>query len=142
MRFVDTSVFIRYITGDNPEMQAASAELFAQAARGEVLLKTSETVIGEIVFVLSSARTYNLGRETVGRAINAIISMDWLMIPDRQKYIRAADIYSKQNIDFSDALIVATMEQEEMTVLYSYDRHFDRLKSVTRLEPPAPVDEQ
>lgn len=140
MRFVDTNIFIRYITGDNPEMQAASAELFAQAARGEILLTTSETVIGEIVFVLSSARTYNLGRETVGTAIHTIVSMDWLMIQDRQKYIRAADIYSSQNIDFSDALIVATMEQEEITVLYSYDKHFDRLKSVTRIEPPRLAD--
>lgn len=39
------------------------------------------------------------------------------------------------NLDFGDAMLVATVERRGDRDLYSYDRDFDRITSVDRLEP-------
>jgi uncharacterized protein len=54
MRFVDTNIFIRYLTKDNPRKAEACFALFHRAKQGEEALTTSETVIGDVVYVLSA----------------------------------------------------------------------------------------
>ncbi len=39
------------------------------------------------------------------------------------------------NLDFGDAMIAASMEQARTQALYSYDRDFDKLPGLVRLEP-------
>jgi predicted nucleic acid-binding protein len=47
--FVDTNVFLRFLTNDVPEQAAAVEGLFRRAAAGEVRLVTNTTVVAEIV---------------------------------------------------------------------------------------------
>ena len=61
--------------------------------------------------------------------------MPGLKLPQRKVYLRALDLYATYSIDFEDALIVAQMERQGITALYSYDRDFERVPGVTRLEP-------
>ncbi len=56
MVFIDTNIFIRFLTKDDPVKAAACYRLFEQAQRQEIELVTSEAVIAEVVFVLSSKR--------------------------------------------------------------------------------------
>ena len=60
---------------------------------------------------------------------------------ERQRYVwgilwectQAADAYT--NLDFGDAFILASMDADGSTILYSYDRGFDRVSGITRIEP-------
>jgi predicted nucleic acid-binding protein len=54
MQFVDTNVFLRLLTGDDPAKAARCRQLFARAVAGRVHLRTSELVIAEIVWTLLS----------------------------------------------------------------------------------------
>ncbi len=54
MEFVDTNIFIRYLTKDDPREAQACFELFQKAQRRGVQLTTSEAIIAEVVYVLSS----------------------------------------------------------------------------------------
>ncbi len=65
MQFVDTNVFIRYLTKDDPDKAQACFELFRQAQANEVVLTTTEAVITEVVYVLSSKKTYGLARTDI-----------------------------------------------------------------------------
>lgn len=47
--FVDTNVFLRFLTNDVPEQAAAVEALFRRAAAGEVRLVTNTMVVAEIV---------------------------------------------------------------------------------------------
>ena len=47
----------------------------------------------------------------------------------------ALQIYASSKLDFGDAMIAASMRLDGLATLYSYDRDFDRLADVTRLEP-------
>jgi len=135
MRFVDASIFIRHLTGDDPEKARACFELFRQAQRREITLTTSESVIAEVVYVLSSKQLYNLPREEIRNLLYPLLSLPGLKLNHRRMYLRALDLYAAYPLDFEDALTVAHMERQKVGELYSYDREFDQVAEISRLEP-------
>jgi len=134
-QFVDTNIFLRYLTRDDPQKAEACFRLLEKAKKSEVTLTTSESVIAEIVFVLSSPRVYRLSRTEVRARLYPILALEGLKIQDRRKYYRALDLYADHAIDFEDALTVAEMERSGIEDLYSYDTDFDVFENVIRLEP-------
>lgn len=134
-QFVDTNIFIRYLTRDDPQKAEACLRLFEQAKASEVILTTSESVLAEVVFVLGSPRGYRLSRTDVRARLYPLVALEGLKIADRRKYFRALDLYATHNVDFEDALTVAHMEHNNLDELYSYDRDFDRVGEVKRIEP-------
>ena len=135
MHFIDTNIFIRYLTKDDPDKAQACFELFKQAATNQITLTTIEAVITEVVYVLSSKRTYNLARDEIRARLYPLLSVQGLQLPQRKTYLRALDLYTVHQIDFEDALIVARMEQQKVNDLYSYDQGFDKISGITRHEP-------
>ena len=135
MQFVDANIFLRYLTRDDPEKAQACLLLFQQAERGEVTLFTTETIIAEIVYVLSSSRLYNLSRQDVRNRLTPLLTLPGLRMPKRKVALRALELYESHNVDFEDALAVAHMEQLGIEAIISYDRDFDRFPQVTREEP-------
>lgn len=49
--------------------------------------------------------------------------------------MQALDLFAATKLDFGDALIIASMEQQGSHILYSYDTDFDRIEGITRREP-------
>ena len=135
MQFVDTNIFIRYLTKDDPGKAQACFELFQQAQANQVALTTTEAVITEVVYVLSSKKTYDLARADIRARLYPLLSVPGLRLLHRQTYLRALDLYAAHSLDFEDALSVAHMQRQAIKELYSYDRGFDQLKSITRQEP-------
>lgn len=134
-QFVDTNIFIRYLTRDDPQKAEACLRLFEQAKASEVILTTSESVPAEVVFVLGSPPGYRLSRVDVRARLYPLVALEGLKLPDRRKYFRALDLYAAHNLDFEDALTVAHMEHNHLDQLVSYDSDFDRVGEVKRIEP-------
>lgn len=135
MPFVDTNIFIRHLTNDDPVKARACFELFKKAERNEITLTTSEAVIAEVVFVLSSKRLYNLTRDEIRTLLYPILSLRGLKLTYRKTFLRALDLYASSSLDFEDTLLIAQMERQKETEIYSYDRGFDRITGITRFEP-------
>lgn len=135
MQFIDANVFIRHLTRDDPEKAQACFELFRKAQQREITLTTSESVIAEVVYVLSSKHLYNLPREEIRRLLYPLLSLPGLKLTHRKIYLRALDIYAKYPLNFEDALTVAQMERQKISEVYSYDREFDQVVGIIRLEP-------
>lgn len=135
MKFLDANVILRYLTRDDPKKAENCYELFQKVKRGEIELTTCEAVIAEVIYVLSSQILYNLPRDEIYSLLLPIINLNGLKLPQKHLYIRALDIYASQNIDFEDALIFAHMEKHQIKEIYSYDRDFDKLEELRRLEP-------
>ena len=137
MQFVDTNIFIRYLTQDEPQKAEACLRLFERAKRSEVELTTSESVVAEIVFILSSKRLYNLSRQDIRIRLYPVLSLAGMKLPFRQQVLRALDLYVLNNIDFEDALSIAIMERQAIAEIYSYDEDFDRIRGSTiqRIQP-------
>jgi predicted nucleic acid-binding protein len=135
MQFLDANVFLRHLTRDDPAKAQACFDLFQKAQRKEVTLTTTEAVIAEVVYVLSSKQLYNLARDEIRRLLYPLLSIPGLKLTHRKMYLRTFDLYAAYPIDFADALVVAQMERQKISELYSYDRDFDRVAGITRVEP-------
>jgi predicted nucleic acid-binding protein len=135
MRFVDTNIFLRYLTNDDTAKARKCYELFQEAGASKIVLTTSEAVIAEIVYLLSSKRVYNLARKEVVARLRPLLSLPALKLSYRTVYIRALELYTSYNIDFEDALSKAHMERQKIREIYSYDKDFDQVQQITRIEP-------
>jgi len=40
-----------------------------------------------------------------------------------------------ENLDFDDALVISCMKANNIRDLISFDRHFDKVKGIRRIEP-------
>lgn len=137
MRFLDTNVILRYLTGDDEAKAQACYELFQRVKRGEEDLFTCEAIVSEVVYVLSSPRApYRLSHEEVRARLVPILMLRGLRLSQKRVYLDALDLYaSSPFLDFEDALAVAHMRQHNLTQIVSYDRDFDRMAGVQRVEP-------
>ena len=54
MKFIDTNIFIRFLTNDSPEKADACEHIFREAAEKHECFFTTEMVIAEIIWVLES----------------------------------------------------------------------------------------
>lgn len=57
LQFLDANIFLRFLTGDNPDQSQRAYGLLQRIENGEIAATTSEAVVLEVVFVLSSKRT-------------------------------------------------------------------------------------
>lgn len=133
--FLDTNVIIRYLTQDNPDHARRSRQLLQQLETEAVAATTSEAVIVELVYVLSSTALYNLPRREIRTHLTTVLSLPGLKLPHKAVYLRALDLYASSSLDFTDALNMAHMERAGITTIMSFDQHFDRVPGITRKEP-------
>ena len=138
MKFLDTNVIIRYLTRDDPRKAEACYQLLQRISRGDETLVTSETIIAEVTYVLSSNRApYRLNHQEIRARLLPILMLRGLRMPQKQVCINALDIYaSTPTLDFEDALSIAHMQQQNITQIISYDKDFDPIPNIQRQEPP------
>ncbi|MFN8491068.1 MAG: PIN domain-containing protein [Caldilineaceae bacterium] len=134
--FVDTDVIIRLLTGDDPVKQAQAVALFEQVEQGKLTLAAPDTVIADAVFVLASPRLYQVPRADVAALLTSLVQMPGFHVQNRRAVLAALSLYATTSqLDFGDALIIATMQETGAQLLYSYDTHFDRIAGITRQSP-------
>ena len=140
--FLDTNIIIRFLTSDDLKKQEAAAALFERIEKKEEMVYAPESVICDAVFVLASPKHYNKSREQIRDLLFPLVSLENLKISNRRVLLRALDIYVAYPIDFSDALLKATMEAADAQIIYSYDTDFDRFSDITRKESEEPRQEK
>ncbi|MCY3800185.1 MAG: type II toxin-antitoxin system VapC family toxin [Chloroflexi bacterium] len=137
MRFLDANVILRYLTRDDVAKARACYQLFQRVKRGDEELFTCEAIVTEVVYVLSSRRApYRLSHEEIRARLVPILTLRGLRLPHKRVYVRALDLYaSSPFLDFEDALAASHMEQRGVTEIVSYDKDFDRVAGLQRVEP-------
>jgi predicted nucleic acid-binding protein len=131
--FVDTNIFLRYLTGDDPEKFERCKDLFKQALEKKVVLLTSGMVIAEIIWTLSSF--YKVPKDEIIEKVSVIINTSNLKIPDKKLISETLTLYSQKNIDYIDAYNSVFMSENDCGQIFSYDKDFDRIENIKRLEP-------
>lgn len=133
--FVDANIFVRYLTGDDLQKAKRCRMLFLQAQRGEAQLVTSESVIAEVAYVLGSPARYQMSREVVAKAMQGLVSLPGLHVDHKESILRAFDVWGSSRLDFEDCLSTEHVRRADLAGIYSYDRDFDRIAGINRLEP-------
>lgn len=133
--FVDTNIFLRYLTQDHPA-QSERARDFLQSAitDSETLLVTSDAVVMELVFTLRSF--YQVDRKKAAEKVTTLLGFCEVVAPEHDfDWPQVFQVEETHNIDYIDALNYRIMRQEGLPVIVSFDTDFDTLDKVTRREP-------
>ncbi len=131
--FVDTNIFLRYLTGDDPEQAPKARTLLERAERGEEQLITTVLTIAEIIWVLESV--YELSRASIRAKAVAILGLDGLTVEHQDVLLQAIVWYEEKNVDFADAYSAAWMEHRGLDEVYTFDQDFNRFEGLTPLQP-------
>ncbi len=131
--FLDTHVLLRYLTRDDEGKAQRTFSLLIRIERGEEKVMTSSLVIFETIYTLQSF--YRVPQLRIKELLLPIISLRNLHLPGKNVYYRALDLFVTKNISFADAYNAAYMIDEEITYVYSWDKDFDKIEGITRLEP-------
>jgi uncharacterized protein len=131
--FVDTNLFLGYLTKDDAGKFGRCRELFKKAVEGEVSLHTSEMVVAELVWTLLSY--YKVPKAEVIEKVSIIISTPNLHIVNKAIVADSLILYSQKNIDFIDAYNALFMKFHGLEKIYSYDQDFDSIEGIEREEP-------
>ena len=136
MKFLDTNVILRYLTRDDEEKAEACYEFLQRVQRGEQELFTCESIIAEVIYVLSSPRQYGLNHQEIRERLAPILRLRHLQLPQKGVCVRALDIFgSHSTLDYENALAISHMENRNLKEIVSYDKDFDMMKEISRTEP-------
>jgi len=131
--FIDTNIFLRYLTKDDPSKYDKCREIFKKGVEGKIELATSGIVIAELIWTLLSY--YKVQKADVIDKISILVSTDNLYIPDKDIITDALVLYSRKNIDYIDAYNAVFMRRYGFEEIYSYDEDFDAVENIKRTEP-------
>jgi predicted nucleic acid-binding protein len=132
-KFVDTNIFLRYLTKDDPPKYEKCREMFKRAMHGEIGIATSGMVIAELVWTLQSY--YKVAKAEVIEKVSVILGTENLFIPDKDVLADALVLYGRKNIDFIDAYNAVFMKYHGLREIYSYDEDFEMIEDIKRKEP-------
>jgi predicted nucleic acid-binding protein len=131
--FLDTNIFLRHLLADHPQQSPAATAYLARIEHGEVQARTADTVIFEAVFTLE--KFYRQPKSRIRDALLPLIELSGLILPGKRRYRRAFDLYADRNLPFADAYHAALMESLDISQIVTFDRHFERIPGIERLDP-------
>jgi len=132
-KFVDTNVFLRYLTKDDLSKYERCRQMFKRALDGEITISTSGMVIAELIWTLLSY--YKVPKAEVIEKVSVILGTENLFVPDKDVLADAIVLYARKNIDFIDAYNAVFMKYHGLREIYSYDGDFETIEDIERKEP-------
>lgn len=121
--FLETSIFIRLMTGDDKRKQQETIELIQYIENGKYFPYTSNIVFLEIFYVLS--KTYKFPKVSVIQDIVKLTQLRNMVIIENTDIKRAFELFLLHKIKFSDCLI-STQIPNDITLI-TYDSDFSKL---------------
>ncbi|MEJ2262280.1 MAG: PIN domain-containing protein [Anaerolineales bacterium] len=118
---LDTSIIVRYLTGDPPDLAEEAARIIDKQAN----LQITDVVLAETAYVLSSI--YRIPREVV---VDHLILL--LQKENIHPFFLAKDIVLQAlllcrpsgRVSYADALVWAAAQSTDEKIIYSFDERF------------------
>ena len=131
--FLDTNVVLRHLLGDHPEQSPRATAYLRRVEQGDFQVHTADTVIFEVVFTLQ--RQYEQPKARIREAVLPLIELPGVILPGKRRFRRVFDLYVDLNLSFADAYHAVLMQHSKLAEIVTFDRGFDRVKGIRRVEP-------
>jgi len=132
-RAIDANVILRFLLDEPPEQAERCQVLLARLQAGEEEVYLPEVALSDVVWTLQSF--YHWPRERIAHFAHDVTSLRGTRMARKSLVRDAIHLYVEHRIDFSDALIAAEMLHGDYAQIYSYDRDFDQVTGMERVEP-------
>jgi len=133
LAFLETNVFLRHLRQDHPDHSPRATAYLARAERGEIRVRTADTVIFETVFTLQ--RFYCQPKAAIRDEFLPLIELPGIVLPGKRRFRKVFAYYVDHNMSFADAYHAALMEHLKLDEIVTFDRDFDRIPGIRLLEP-------
>lgn len=118
--FVDSNIFLRFLTLDDAGHHAKAVRLFETAARGERRLVTGPPVLFELAWTLRAA--YKAPRAQVLEILRAVFATPGLTLTDSPLVAEALSLASETESEFADAYIAVASRAAECSGVATFNR--------------------
>lgn len=134
---IDANILLRFLTNDDPVKAEACAALLEKVEQNEETVWLPDLVLADVIWTLE--KFYRQSKGQIANLLNPIIGLRGLHCSNKKAILSALRLYERYNIDWTDAFVAAQMSVQGTKSIYSYDRDFDRIPEIVRLEPPGPA---
>ena len=131
--FLDSNILLRHLTQDHADHSPRATAYLDRVERGELKVRTADTAIFEVVYTLQ--RWYRQPKAQIREVVLPLVTLPGIILPGKRRYRRVFDLYVDRNISFVDALHAVFMREWKLNRVLSFDRDFDRVPGITRVEP-------
>jgi predicted nucleic acid-binding protein len=138
MRFLDANIFIyafykpkKPLTEKEETMKEQAKRIISNVSQGKEQVMTTVVHISEMVNILKNG----MPRDLLTRTILGLFMLDNVKIVDVTKdaYFAAVEMGEDFKLEPNDSLAVDIMRQNDVTEIYSFDDHFNKIDGITRL---------
>jgi predicted nucleic acid-binding protein len=124
--FIDSNVFLRFLTVDDRGQHPKAVRFLERASRGEFRIVCGPPVLFELAWTLRAA--YKTPRADVLRVLSAIYAMPGIVLTDAPIVARALTLAAETNSEFADAYIASSAEAASCEGFATFNiRDFGRL---------------
>ena len=102
---IDTNLVLRYLLRDHEGFYKEAEALFDKAFSGKKKVLLLDTVIAEVVYVLSGL--YKVKRQEIAQVLKELLKAKGIRAVDKDGLFDALKIFAEKNLDFVDCLICA-----------------------------------
>jgi predicted nucleic acid-binding protein len=103
--FVDSNIFLRFLTVDDRGQHPKAVRFFERASRGEFRIVCGPPVLFELAWTLRAA--YKTPKAEVLRILSAIFAMPGIVLTDAPIVAAALTLAAATDSEFADAYIAA-----------------------------------
>lgn len=132
-RALDANVILRFLTNDVPEQANRCAELLKRVEAGAEEVWLPDLVLADIIWILE--KFYKQPKKQICELLVPILNLRSLRFSSKKTAQKALRLYVEKNLDWTDAVIAAQLLACQPREIHSYDRDFDKIEGITRLEP-------
>jgi predicted nucleic acid-binding protein len=123
--FVDSNVFLRFYTADDPKQQTEAQKFFLQAKVGEFELFCGPPVFFEIAWVLNSR--YKIPSAKILDMLESILTIPNMHVFDDEYVKRAIFLARETSQSYPDAYIAIVSQDKRIGVISFNEKHFSKL---------------
>ncbi len=131
MFFLDANIFLEVELGDTRSEECK--KLFSEIYKQGIRATTSDFIVYTCLLQIENKSSVNDMRDFIVFLDN--MTNIEIHSPSYKTIYNAIDLMEKYKLDFEDALVVAIMTALNISELISFDKHFDKVKELKRLEP-------
>ena len=129
---LDSNVIIRFLTCDKNQKYKSIYTFFESLEKGDLRVELKLIVIFQVIFVLKSF--YKVPKEKIAGGVTDLLKYKGITIKEKKIVNRTLELWQEKNLEIVDCYLISCLEKDSQSILYSYDRDFDKFK-FTRKEP-------
>ncbi len=135
---IDANIFLELELGQSKS--ADCKRFLSSVATGKIKAATTDFILDSVAIIMEDRKS---SPSNIGKFFSSMLFYKGLLIHnlDLVGRVMATREMDRSGLDFDDATSVATMKRLGLQDIVSFDKDFDRISGISRLEPKTAIGE-